>query len=118
MGYSPWGCKKSDKTFQIKNYNNSLSLCTLYVLFTYKNVTLFYADFQVALVVKSPPANAGDVRCRFDPWVKKVPGIGKGYPLQYSRRRKKSITDTKPKSLETLARNCFVINKFVGLENR
>ena len=84
MGYSPWGCKKSDKTFQIKNYNNSLSLCTLYVLFTYKNVTLFYADFQVALVVKSPPANAGDVRCRFDPWVKKVPGIGKGYPLQYS----------------------------------
>ena len=29
---------------------------------------------QVALVVKNPPANAGDIkRCRFDPWVRKIP---------------------------------------------
>ena len=29
---------------------------------------------QVALVVKNLPANAGDVRrCRFDPWVRKIP---------------------------------------------
>ena len=28
---------------------------------------------QVALVVKSTPANAGDVRHRFEPWVKKSP---------------------------------------------
>ena len=29
---------------------------------------------QVALVVKKPPANAGDImRCRFDPWVGKSP---------------------------------------------
>jgi len=27
---------------------------------------------QVALVVKNPPANAGDTRCRFDPWVGKI----------------------------------------------
>ena len=29
---------------------------------------------QVALVVKNLPANAGDTRrCRFDPWVRKIP---------------------------------------------
>ena len=27
---------------------------------------------QVTLVVKSPPANAGDQRCRFDPWARKI----------------------------------------------
>jgi len=25
------------------------------------------------LVVKNPPANAGDMRCRFNPWVKRFP---------------------------------------------
>ena len=28
---------------------------------------------QVALVVKNPPAGAGDMRRRFDPWVGKIP---------------------------------------------
>ena len=28
---------------------------------------------QVALVINSQPANAGDKRCRFDPWVGKIP---------------------------------------------
>jgi len=27
----------------------------------------------VTLVVKKLPANAGDMRCRFDPWVRKIP---------------------------------------------
>ena len=27
---------------------------------------------QAALVVKNPPANAGDMRHRFNPWVKKI----------------------------------------------
>ena len=27
----------------------------------------------MVLVVKKPPANAGDVRDRFDPWVGKIP---------------------------------------------
>ena len=31
---------------------------------------------QVALVVKNLPAKAGDVRCRFDPWVGKIPWRG------------------------------------------
>ena len=28
---------------------------------------------QVALEVKNPSANAGDMRPRFDPWVRKIP---------------------------------------------
>ena len=28
---------------------------------------------QVALVVKNPPAEAGDERLGFDPWVRKIP---------------------------------------------
>ena len=40
---------------------------------------------QVAIVVKNPPANAGDVKRRgFDLWVGKIPGGGNGNPLQYS----------------------------------
>ena len=48
------------------------------------------ASSQVALVVKKPPANAGDARdaghkrCGLDPWVGKIPGEGNGNPLQYS----------------------------------
>ena len=30
-------------------------------------------SFQVALVVQNPAANAGDMRCGFDPWVGKIP---------------------------------------------
>ena len=29
--------------------------------------------FQVAIVVKNPSANAGDLRCGFDPWVGNIP---------------------------------------------
>ena len=33
-----------------------------------------YMDFQVALVVKNPPANAEDIkRCGFQIWVRKIP---------------------------------------------
>ena len=39
----------------------------LYLLQSYKNTS------QVAPVVKNPPANAGDMRCGFDPWVGKIP---------------------------------------------
>ena len=38
-------------------------------------------DFQVALVVKNPSANAGRrKRCRFDPWVEKTPWKGAWQP--------------------------------------
>ena len=41
-------------------------------------------DFPGGLVVKNPPANAGDKRLGLDPWVGKIPGGGNGNPLQYS----------------------------------
>ena len=41
-------------------------------------------DFPGGLVVKNPPANAGDKRLGLDPWVGKIPGGGNGNPLWYS----------------------------------
>ena len=35
---------------------------------------------QVVLTVKNPPANAGDVRCKFDPYVGKTPWRRAGQP--------------------------------------
>ena len=43
-----------------------------------------YRASQVALVVKSPPASAGNVRHGFNPWVSKNPWRRRGDPLQYS----------------------------------
>ena len=43
-------------------------------LSSYYYIYVFYSQAsQVALVVKNPPANAGDRRHRFDPWVKNIP---------------------------------------------
>ena len=43
------------------------------------------AAVNAALVVKNPPANAGDVRgAGFNPWVGKILRGGHGNPLQYS----------------------------------
>ena len=33
---------------------------------------------------KESTCNAGDSRSRFNPWVRKIPGVGNGNPLQYS----------------------------------
>ena len=35
---------------------------------------------QVTLEVKNPPANAGDMSCRFDPWVGTIRWRKKGQP--------------------------------------
>ena len=44
-----------------------------------------FRTFQVALVVKNPPANAGDVRDSGSiPGSERFPGEGNGYPLQCS----------------------------------
>ena len=40
--------------------------------------------FQVALVVNNLPANTGDSRCGFYPWVRKIPWRRAWHPLQYS----------------------------------
>lgn len=35
------------------------------------------------IVIKNPPANAGDIRdFKFNPWVKRPPQVGHGNPLQ------------------------------------
>ena len=39
----------------------------------------------MVLVLKNPPANAGDMRRRFDTLVRRSPGEGHGNPLQDSR---------------------------------
>ena len=38
----------------------------------------------MVLVVKNPLANAGDMRCRFNPWVRRSSGGGYGNSLLYS----------------------------------
>ena len=43
-----------------------------------------YWASQVALVVKNPPANAGDIRCGFNPGSGRSPGGGSGNPTQCS----------------------------------
>ena len=43
-----------------------------------------YRAFPVALVVKNPPANAGDMRRKFDPWVRKIPWRRARQPTQDS----------------------------------
>ena len=63
--YSPWGCKELDTREQL----------TPHILWA----------FQVVLVVKNPPDNAGDIRD-----IDLIPGLGRslrgghGNPLQYS----------------------------------
>ena len=44
-----------------------------------------FQDFPSSSVGKESACSAGDAgRCRFDPWVGKIPGGGNGNPLQYS----------------------------------
>ena len=48
---------------------------------------LYYNNYasQVALAVKNPPANAGDLRNMGSiPGLGRSPGVGNGNPLQYS----------------------------------
>ena len=40
--------------------------------------------FPGGLARKESPCNAGDGRCRLNPWVRKIPGEGNGNPLRYS----------------------------------
>ena len=46
---------------------------------------MLYWASQVAMVVKNPPANAGDARdAGLIPGSRRSPGVGNGNPLQYS----------------------------------
>ena len=53
----------------------------------FKNKTIIWCSFVswVELVVKNPPANAGDTReVGLIPGLGRSPGVGNGNPLQYS----------------------------------
>ena len=52
---------------------NILSCMMLLSFAAFNPVCHYVRASQVALVVKNPPANAGDKRCGFDPWVGKIP---------------------------------------------
>ena len=59
---------------QINNYEN-----------IYRDVYICRQAFQVALVIKDPPVNAGDIRdVDLIPGLGRSPGGGHGNPLQYS----------------------------------
>ena len=45
----------------------------LYVSNHFKHTYSPWWASQGALMVKNPPANAGDMRCGFNPWVRKIP---------------------------------------------
>ena len=44
---------------------------------------LRYRASQVAIEVKNPPANEGDMSCGFNPWVRKTP-LEEGVGIHYS----------------------------------
>ena len=60
--------------------------CSLVFLIFGKALTMMYfGASQVVLMVKNPPANAGDIRnLGLIPGCGRSPGEGNGYPLQYS----------------------------------
>ena len=60
-----------------------LTKCTYLQQYTWIFWSLMCTS-KVDLVVKNPPVNAGDVRHRFDPWIRRSLREGHVKPLQYS----------------------------------
>ena len=60
----------------------------------------------VVIVVKNPPANAGEMRCVFDPWVRKIPWRGAWQPtpvfLPGESHGQRSLADYSPLSSKKL----------------
>ena len=50
----------------------------------FNNMFTWERASQVVRVVKNPPANAWDMRCGFDPWIRKIPWRRAWKPTQYS----------------------------------
>ena len=70
-----------NKTLKLRHQEKKSSLLSVLDLLHWP----YKLASQVVLVVRNLPANAGDVkRCRFIPWVRKIPGGGHSNSLQYS----------------------------------
>ena len=59
---------------------HSMSDCAFFLRLNNMPLCVYNGAFQVVLVVKNPPANAGDLRHEFDPWVGKIPWRRKWQP--------------------------------------
>ena len=60
----------------------------------FSKIHMSYGASQVVLMVKNPPANAGDARDLGSiPGSERVPGGGHGNPLQYSRPENPTDTE-------------------------
>ena len=81
-------CPSSDIPSSVMSNSTSESIKTLFT-----SITMFFFGgggvwgqegnaSQVVLVVNNPPDNAGDRRCRFDPWVGKIPWRWAWQPTQ------------------------------------
>ena len=95
------------------------------IYFTYinssRNVSIIIGiRLQVVLVVKNLPANAGDrhKKCRFDPWVGKIPWKRKWQPtpafLPGKFRRQRSLVGYSPWGCRVGHDSAFIIKK--GME--
>ena len=72
-----FGDQRKGNFFKKKHFFiNKLAFCSTHFIITHiclvRGQPSQWAS-QVVLVVKKPPANAGDMRRSFDPWVRKIP---------------------------------------------
>ena len=85
MGYSPWGRKESDMTESLSRAQHSIPVNIVDLCLLKSSQRIEFGGSQVALEVKNPPANAGDVRDAGSiPGLERSPGGGNGNLLQYS----------------------------------
>ena len=86
VGCSPWGLKESDTTKQLTHTHTHTHTVIMIIPFPiFVGFYWFISASQVALVVKNPPANAGDLRdAGLSPGSVRSPVGGHGSPPQYT----------------------------------
>ena len=80
VGYSPWGRTESDPT------EVTIYMCVCVYIYIYMNIQWIKKSrimwYNIGLVVKQSACNTGDLG--LIPGLRRSPGEGNGYPLQYS----------------------------------